>query len=301
LKYSLLLYFKKKLLIGVLLLIQFSSFSQLESVVINKETKEIVPFASIYIKNEKKGTSSNLDGSFEIIVKQFDTLIISSIGFKGIEIVVKNVKDTIFLVPDILRMQEVKIQSNRKFLLFPKRNTIGEVRSSYFDDSHWIGSGGIPYDIARFFIFKEEYANTRFVESVTFETFSDIDDVAFALNFYRKGKNGFPAELINKRSIIGTAKKGRNKTKVELKDEKVYLPKDGLFVSVKFLIIESNRVLLENLLEFYGNQYKFKYAPYFSLVEVDNEHYFSFNIKNQKWTEHISEDRILECQIVLTE
>jgi hypothetical protein len=56
----------RKLLLITFALISNYSFSQLRSVVIDKETKEAIPYVNIWIEDENIGTTSNQQGEFEI-------------------------------------------------------------------------------------------------------------------------------------------------------------------------------------------------------------------------------------------
>lgn len=63
-----------------------------------------VPFANIWVKNYNRGTNCNFEGFFSLVVKPFDTLVISSIGFKK----------QIFVVPDTIKTQDFFIEINLK-------------------------------------------------------------------------------------------------------------------------------------------------------------------------------------------
>jgi hypothetical protein len=284
-------------------LIHFNpSFSQFNGVLIDEKTERPVPYASVYIKNQQKGTSSIIDGRFTIELDKTDTLIISSVGYQKLELAYSELNDTIFLALDIREMKAVEVQNKKKLGLFTKRNKLGNVKTSYFfnDNWLWMGTAGHPYEIARLFEFEEGFSDTRFIKSVAFETMSEVSGAIFSLKFYRLGADGLPAELINKNTIIGTAKKGRNITKINIEDEVIYFPEEGMFVAVEFLTVEQNKVARDLPVFYEGSSYGFKYSPTFSILDTE-DNFYKFDIIHQKWTRMTTKIRNLECEITLIE
>ncbi len=283
-------------------------FSQSNTILLDKKSKKPIPYASIFVKDQLRGTSSNFDGTFQLQISEGDSLIFSSIGYETLTLTKIDLKDTIFLHPQTIKLNEVQIKPRKKFKIFPQKSTLGSVKNSYFDMTSWRGTAGYPSEYARYFKYDDKISNTRFIESVTFVTDSEINEAIFLVKFYHKGENGLPGELINANRIIGTAKKGRNKTVVAIEGENIYFPPEGLFVAVEFLIVDQNRVEREKSYFFEGNQYQFKYMPFFSMHEVE-EHsfYYSKDIKTQLWSKFSdsigpSKGRnILQCKITLIE
>lgn len=283
-------------------LIQFTpAFSQFEGILIDRKTEKPIPYASVYIKNEQKGTSANLYGRFTIDLNYADSIIISSVGYKKQEFAFSELTDTILLEPDILEMNAVIIKKKKR-VLFPKRKTLGHVKTSYFfnDNWLWMGTAGYPYEIARLFEFKKEFSETRFVEAVAFETMSDVNNAIFSLKFYRLGKDGLPAELINKNAIFGTAKKGRNITKIKIEDEVIYFPKEGMFVAVEFLIVDQNKVARDLPVIYEGSSYMSKFSPSFAILDTE-DNFYQYDVIQRKWTKETKKIRNLECEITLIE
>lgn len=292
---------KIKLLSCFLFLIQFSAFSQVKSVLIDEKTGKPVPYASVYVKNSERGTSTELDGSFSLEIGKYDTLIISSIGYNKVEFSYPSLKDTLFMENDIKQMGELTVTSERSLKLFPNRNVIGEVKSSFFADNFWLGTGGNPYRIARYFEYKFKYEDTRFLESIMLETLSDLNGAKFSINFFTIGSDGMPDEPMLKKFIVSDTKKNRNKVKIHLLDHNIFFPKEGLFLVIKFLNIDQNRSLRDTPLEFGGEEYKYKYSPSFSLIKTESPQLYTYNSKAQKWALSESNLRIIEAELVLIE
>jgi len=52
-----------------------------------------LPGATITVKNEKKGTYTDMDGKFEISINENDTLIVGFIGLESKEVVITSKED----------------------------------------------------------------------------------------------------------------------------------------------------------------------------------------------------------------
>ncbi|MFK7781126.1 carboxypeptidase-like regulatory domain-containing protein [Psychroserpens sp.] len=105
---------KQQLLFYCLFIVSVLSYSQteLKNKVVDFTTLLPIESASIYIKNTTIGTVSNQDGKFVLQVSkelEFDTLIISSIGYKSFKIPVNEFDNSeeIYLEEDIAALDEI--------------------------------------------------------------------------------------------------------------------------------------------------------------------------------------------------
>ena len=79
---------KKYYIFFFLCLLALSGFAQeinVTGVVTEASTKEPMPGVTIQVKGTDKGTISDMDGKYTIVVKQNDILVFSTIGMKSIE------------------------------------------------------------------------------------------------------------------------------------------------------------------------------------------------------------------------
>lgn len=93
----------------------------IEGKILDNETKEPIPFANIYNKSSKKGTISNADGYFRILINEVtDTITISFIGYKEQIIKIKADKKNylIYLEVNILLLNEVTVTPKDNSYLF---------------------------------------------------------------------------------------------------------------------------------------------------------------------------------------
>ncbi len=96
------------------LMLSSSTFGQqiLEATILDKETGEPVPFASIGIVGTSKGTSSNFDGQFSISISEPVLLQVTSIGYESKKIYSIDVTKVIELKPVITELDAVVVLSN---------------------------------------------------------------------------------------------------------------------------------------------------------------------------------------------
>lgn len=124
------------LLLPVAAKAQFETFKdsviQLYGVVMTADSLTGVPAASIVVKGQNRGTISNADGVFSIVVLKGDNIEFSSIGYKPITVNISKdlkgnqhsiiqlmVTDTIFLPATIIRPRLTRQQFERDFVNNP--------------------------------------------------------------------------------------------------------------------------------------------------------------------------------------
>ena len=100
----------KKLII--ILFLPLSLFAQeiiVKGTIVDGESKQPQPGATILIKGTKTGTVSDFDGNFELKANEGQTLIITYIGYLSEEVLASENISQIFLQPDISQLEEVVI------------------------------------------------------------------------------------------------------------------------------------------------------------------------------------------------
>ena len=115
---------------------QFENFKdsvvQLYGVVMTADSLKGVPAASIVVKGQNRGTISNSDGVFSIVVLKGDNIEFSSIGYKPVTVNISKdlkgtqhsliqlmVTDTIYLPATIIRPRLTRQQFERDFVNNP--------------------------------------------------------------------------------------------------------------------------------------------------------------------------------------
>lgn len=124
------------LLIPAVAKAQFENFKdsvvQLYGVVMTADSLKGVPAASIVVKGQNRGTISNNDGVFSIVVLKGDNIEFSSIGYKPVTVNISKdlkgtqhsliqlmVTDTIYLPATIIRPRLTRQQFERDFVNNP--------------------------------------------------------------------------------------------------------------------------------------------------------------------------------------
>ena len=80
----------KQLLIGMMLVLTtLSTFGQTAGKVVDSESKELLPGATIVVKGTSNGTSTNFDGLFTLNVASGKVLVVSYLGYNDIEVISK--------------------------------------------------------------------------------------------------------------------------------------------------------------------------------------------------------------------
>ncbi len=228
---------KKSILILFFFVLKTSvGFSQTKAIVIDSITSKTIPYVNIWVENENNGTTSNDYGEF--IINETDStknIVFSAIGYKRETVQISQRKNKIYLKPETTVLEEVLITKKKE----SKKIVIDKFKKK--DSKSWISTNGTPWMLAKYFKFKEEYQETPYIKQISILTKSKNNDSKFNIRLYLKDNNGFPKKAFYNKNIIGYAKKGKHITTIDVSDLNLEFPKDGLFISVEWLIIEDNK------------------------------------------------------------
>lgn len=271
----------KKLLAIIFLLISNLCFSQLKSIIIDSETKERIPYVNIWIENENIGTTSNEKGEFELEIKNTKIIIFSAIGFESKKISSDSIKSILELKPRITDLKEVVIKSKK----INEKLIIDKFKKSTID--HYFMCGTSPWIAAKFFEYKEDYNTISLLNKIRVLTDSNIKDSKFNIRLYSINKNGEPENYIYDENIIGIAQKGNTITEIDISDLNISFPKEGFFIAIEWLIIESNKYEYNYTKK--GSKEKLKgisYEPTIGIVDTETDkNSWSFN--QGKWRKEV--------------
>lgn len=225
----------KKSFVILLLLSSNFIFSQLKGVIINSETKEKIPYVNIWVENLSIGTTSNEEGEFSLNVDNSKTILFSALGFETKKTKSNSIQMIVELKPQITELKEIVVKSKK----LTRQLGIGEFEQSKIN--HYFACGTTPWIAARYFDYKESYNNTPFLKKIRLLTKSDVKDSKFNIRLYGVNENGEPENYIYDENIIGIAKKGKKITEIDISDLNIQFPEKGFFISIEWLIIESNK------------------------------------------------------------
>jgi len=227
----------KYIILLSLIILTRLSFSQSNGIIIDKTTKKPVPYVNIWIENENYGTTSNFNGIFELDKSKSigKTLVFSSVSYKTKKIRYEAVIDTIMLEPDIINIPEVIISTKKKL----ETASLGFLKRKI--PAYYNSCNAKPLIIAKKILFNHNYENTPFLKSIEFLTQSNIKNAKFKIRLHSIDENGFIGNRIYSKNIIGIARKGTHKTKIDISDLDIIVPKEGFFILIEWLIIDDNK------------------------------------------------------------
>jgi hypothetical protein len=134
---------KKAFCLLFILVISVEVFSQqvIQATVVDKDSGQPVPFASVGITRSSKGTSTNLNGQFSLTVQATDSIKISCVGYESLTLHPSEVTALIALTPAATQLSEVIITSKplnarvivrRAFANISKNYTRADFQQKYF-------------------------------------------------------------------------------------------------------------------------------------------------------------------------
>jgi len=218
-------------------------FSQIK--VLDSISKSPVSYATISFGNGQ-GIFADDDGVFYFTKKLYpdvDSLHISAIGFKNLNIAAENLPNQLLLQPQADALDEVVLSTNRN------RKFKEETLKPYLDDDYyncWLPT--IESEIAVFFPKSSE--QDQKLTSVTFPIALESKDwnkrkransdkkkfsTLFKVQFYAND-NGKPGKVLTYETIVFRAtEKNGDAYELSVEDYDIYIPKNGFFVSIQVM------------------------------------------------------------------
>jgi len=101
---------RKLLLVGLMLLTSITTFAQVSGKVLDTETNDPLPGATIIVQGTTDGTVSGFDGTFSLDVSEGTTLVVSYLGYETAT-VSAGIDSIIGLTPDMNQLGEIVVTS----------------------------------------------------------------------------------------------------------------------------------------------------------------------------------------------
>lgn len=199
-----------------------------------------ISYATISFRNGS-GTFADADGNFRFSKKWYsdiDSIYVSSIGYKELALSTSSIPEKIRLVQDIAELKEVYIIAEKK-RKYKTKKLASEVHNDYFKS--WLPT--VESEIAVFFPknsekstkiasvylpIKTESSNRNSNKQQSFSTL-------FKMQFY-SNNDGYPGKRLSYEDIIfNVTNKDKSNFELNVSDHKVYIPKEGVFVSIQVL------------------------------------------------------------------
>ena len=219
----------------LLIFISAQCFSQISGNVTDSETGLPIDYVNIWVKNTRKGTTTNSSGNFNFENgKVADTLLISYLGYQELQFIAQK-ENTVKLIPNEIELGEV--------LIIPMRNTQIKTINSYnkynaIKEFYYNGH----YSLARFYKYKKEYEQSPFINKISLVVLSALKNkVTFKVHLIKANKEGKPSDQILSEYYILTTGKGKNEITVDFSNEKLIFPRNGVFVVIDRLNLKENK------------------------------------------------------------
>ncbi len=226
----------KEIITLLLLLLSSAAYSQetYSGSIVDKNSKEIIPFINIGVVGKNIGTVSNNKGGFQIELNEKydnDTLKFSSIGYKTLIFKVSKFKNIILNNPiiqleeEITELQEVVVSSRKLKEKILGNKTTSKKISAGFTSNNLGNEVGIKIKIKKSPTYIEDF-NFCIVRN-------EYDSIKLRLNFY-DFKNGLPNKNILKDNIIIVSQIKDGILNIDLRDYDIIVYED-FFVSLEWI------------------------------------------------------------------
>lgn len=236
----------KNLLIILFILFQITgnSFSQTTTIsakILNKNTKDPIEYAHVYVKGQSSGTLTNRSGSFSLGNVSFqDTIIISCLGYEKVAFkFTEKVKDIFLLTPQIYELATSEIKSGNSRIvkagftnkILDKNKIGGTSHGVIMVDTGLLNSG---FQTALFV--KNPTKATGLIQNVEFFLHKEgLANAPFRVRLYAANAAGMPSkDLIHENVIVDYGKNGAW-VKVDLKKYQIDYPSNGFFIAMEWL------------------------------------------------------------------
>ncbi|RZS93888.1 hypothetical protein [Aquimarina brevivitae] len=209
--------------------------------ILDQEDNTPISYATISFGNGN-GLFADEDGKFLFYQKWYsdiDSLYISALGYKEKALATQKLPKTILLEKDVSELKEVFLVSEKK-RKYKTKKISSEIHDDYF--KCWLPTVESeisvyfpkPYEkdtkIATVYLpVKMEESNRRSGQKQRFSTL-------FKMQFYSKGKDGYPDKRLPYENIIfEITDEDKANFELDIEEYGVYMPKEGLFISIQVL------------------------------------------------------------------
>ena len=229
----------KRIILFLTLSICLNNYSQeviFNGKVLDSFTEQPIPFCNFVMLNKRIGTSSGVNGDFELVLAKGinDSIKISSLGYYQKTISLKEINydlnNEIFLHRKNTELEEVIINTISK--TFNKKVRLGNTKE---ENITFTSSFGDEISV----LIKNPYKITGKLKSIKLflKKTKKADYVAnLNIKFYKYDiNNNIPGEEIYQKNLIIAPKNKTKKFNIEILDKNIIFPKDGICIGIEWL------------------------------------------------------------------
>jgi len=230
-----------------------ASPAMLAGKIIDKATKEPLPFTSLSLKEEQTGALSNEFGVFQLpgpLKNEKDSLIVMALGYEHLAIAVERGKPIANMVLEVSRraiaLKEVTVKGGKV-----KNLELG-ANSNHPGDGLLQGQPGGQY---AFFVKNDKSRRLGNIRSVSFYIGENgFPREPFRVRLYKPdGNYNSPNSDILTDNVVVSAPKGGQWYTVDLTPYNVLAPEEGFFVAMEWIVSGD---------KFYTTNFMDNYTPY---------------------------------------
>ncbi len=226
-----------KLLLLALVISSLAGFAQVKGTIIDSETKQPIPWVNIWVEGKNSGASANVNGEFILpVAGATDNLVVSAVGYGTAILVVSRIKDTIWLAPQPIVLDEVVVNPHKPGKKKLVLNPFETVEQEQYNGK--TGTG--PFMLARFIPYNSSYSETPYLGKIRFRVRKPHKDMFFNLRLCAVNSDGSPGDFLYDENILVTFKKKKEYAETDFSKLNITMPKEGFFVVVEFVITEQN-------------------------------------------------------------
>ncbi|MGL2999733.1 carboxypeptidase-like regulatory domain-containing protein [Flavobacterium sp. RSSB_23] len=223
------------------------SFSQLKGVVKDSISGQPIPYVNIWVENENIGTTSELDGTFTINTTSDKVLVFSAVGYLRKKARVAD-NQGILLSLEVNHLKDVLVQKR----LGKEQIEINTFKSKEVNSYH--SADNKPTIIVTHIKNSSIIEEHPFIQKITFLSNSQLATAKIKLRIYDVAPDGGPGANYNDETIIVSLKKGKRKNTIDVSDQNIIIPKQGLFIGFEWIIIKENKYTFNYTIDQKGNK-----------------------------------------------
>ena len=236
--------------------------AQLKGVVVDKDTKEPLPFTSIGLKDEQVGALTNEHGLFIVPAPtkaDHDTLLVTALGYNRRAIAVKrgvNLENLVIELPKrAIALQGVTVKSGKikNLGLGSRENTPGEGMIQ-----------GLPGSQYAFFVKNDKQKKLGNVRTVSFYIGENgFPREPFRVRIYKAdGNYNSPNTDLLTENVVVSAPAGGQWYTVDLTPYNIVAPEEGFFVAMEWVVSGD---------KFFATNFMDNYTPYGQIMRPTYE------------------------------
>jgi hypothetical protein len=200
--------------------------------ILDRVTKEAVPFATVYNLNGKTGFYTSPNGE---IKKSFltDSIEISCVGYYPQKVTIRTSTSIILLEPCFYKIDEVVINPKKY-----KSSTLGYYKNKVNPSLSFAQNGGTEMAVMIKNDLKKEAVLKKIIValSVTGASRFNLDFISvFRVNLYEINDQLLIGDIVNKCPLIFTSKDLMKKTELDVFNKNIVIPDKGVFVAIEWL------------------------------------------------------------------